>query len=108
MRVFRVSELSARAIALYHANESHKKLLPFTISDTNSHIRNVAIKKEFAKMGFRYLTPTELRDLYETEIRFIWNWSESKIDKRMEEIGHSSQTAFKRYSLFHGMVALLE
>ena len=109
MRVFRVSELSARAIALYHhANESHKKLLPFTVSDTNSHIRNVVIKKELTKMDFPYLKPTELRDLYETAIRFILNWSEEQIDRRMDEIGHSPQTAFKRYALFHGMVALLE
>ena len=65
--------------------------------------RNIFCKGN--KDGFPInITPTDLRHLYETHIRYCLKLDDAELDKRMVDIGHSNKTSLALYSeLYRGI-----
>ena len=109
LRTVTMPPLAVRAIATYHTDTTHTMLLPFTVSDTGSHIRTQIIGRVFEQNGWptKHINVTLLRCLYETHIRDIEKLPDDEIEQRMKEIGHSPKTAERHYRKYGGIQGLL-
>jgi len=103
-RIFKVHPEVEKAIARFHAGKTSKWLIPQEKDATKPCTtlrKNIQRHFFFNSNTFGFPTDinlTNLRALYETHIRHVDPMPEEELKATMATIGHSNETAIKRYS----------